>query len=395
MGETQREKAQGRDRRSSLIMPWLHCPAPRPDELLSSWLHRLALANRRSDHVLCNFMFGRQPIWTRDVDRHFPHEFFPILSDWTRTPVERLQWLSLTSLAGRLSENPASQALGRLLLPLGIYHRVRRRAGLQFCPACLAESPAYARRSWRVALVTVCTRHLCLLQDRCPGCGVAFMFHRMRQQLTGAWPCVNCGLDLRRKTMGARIAPAVVRFQTELCRGLVTGWVRIAGRWLHALAFCEGVHFLLHSLTLRRLGGLDMSSLLWERLARNRGGRLVLEEQTVEVRYALVQVLADWLADWPARPQAALCAYLHQPSVLLADRPTPVFWVQQMLDGVFTPAIPWNEEERASVYEVLAQRGQAASPSNVAALLGVDHAHARAWHLRRAASPTRGTRPGH
>jgi hypothetical protein len=41
----------------------------------------------------------------------------------------------------------------------------------RYCPYCLAESGGRWQLSWRLAWSFACTRHLCLLADRCPGCG--------------------------------------------------------------------------------------------------------------------------------------------------------------------------------------------------------------------------------
>lgn len=87
-------------------------------------------------------------------------------------------------------------------LPLGKTRFLRRLFGQQFCPKCLAKN-CYLRREWRLAFVTSCPTHDCMLMDRCPSCETPLHFHRAdmgdRSSLGGSSPaiCFRCGLDLR------------------------------------------------------------------------------------------------------------------------------------------------------------------------------------------------------
>jgi hypothetical protein len=45
------------------------------------------------------------------------------------------------------------------------------RAWSRYCPACLAESGGRWQLHWRLGWTFACTRHNCLLADRCPHCG--------------------------------------------------------------------------------------------------------------------------------------------------------------------------------------------------------------------------------
>ena len=100
---------------------------------------------------------------------------------------------------------------------VGVYHRIRRRRGQQYCPACLLEHAVFYR-SWRLSFVVVCRRHQLCLQDACPHCDVPLAIHR--QQLS-ADLCHACSLPLSRK--------ADVRLPTE-------SLALAQSRWEHALA---------------------------------------------------------------------------------------------------------------------------------------------------------------
>jgi hypothetical protein len=320
-------------------MPWLFCPRPQPDELLSSWLHRLALINRRADHVLCKFMFGDVAVWTRDVDRHFPAHLIPTLAEWTRVPEERIAHTMLAPYAGRLTESVRLRGVAPWILPLGVYHRIRRRPGLQYCAACLRSEPPYARRAWRLSPVTVCPKHLNVLRDGCPRCGLPFMFHRLRPTLSGLCACPRCGFDLTWDLREVPASPRVLRLQTLILRGLHVGHVRLAGEHVEVLPFMSGLRYLVYSLTKRRLGGLGLPRRTVDALEPMPGGKVEFDFQSVEVRHALMRQLATWIDTWPCGFIQAMDAHLRQPSVMRCDRERPPEWLQKTIDQL-QPRLP-------------------------------------------------------
>ena len=143
-------------------------PAPQDDELLSSWLVRLAYLHRFKVHSFCALFFGRhREVWTRDIDRYCPDWLVRELNILTGCSSEQILRASLVNLGDFLGVDFSVQGRVRQLLPLGIYHRTRQRYGMQFCPQCLAEdTQPYFRRTWRLALQTICLKHELVLRDR-------------------------------------------------------------------------------------------------------------------------------------------------------------------------------------------------------------------------------------
>lgn len=184
---------------------WPAHPHPYSNELLSSWLVRIAHANGLKVQTFCVQEFGNaHQIWNRDIDRLAPVWLIETISRKTGTPLKRAWSTTLLCYEGKLYDNyhPAGQL--RWILPLHIYHRKRKGFGLQFCPVCLAEDvDPYYRRSWRVALYTFCPKHDVMLLDRCPCCGNSVIFHRLelgRPKLINPLSftnCWSCGYDLR------------------------------------------------------------------------------------------------------------------------------------------------------------------------------------------------------
>lgn len=177
---------------------------PYPDELLTSWLVRLAYGQGLKVQTFCNIIFGnRHQVWNRDMDRLGSEWLVGELSRCTGTPLAKAYGTTLRAYEGVLY--PKFRATGSLpwIQTLKMYHRRREGYGMQFCGACLAGGPwPYFRKAWRVSFNTICVRHDRMLHDRCPECGSAVMFHRMEMGRGSAFDvdsmaaCHACGFNL-------------------------------------------------------------------------------------------------------------------------------------------------------------------------------------------------------
>jgi hypothetical protein len=177
---------------------------PLSDELLSSWLVRIAHGHGLKVQTFCNLIFGnRLQVWNRDIDRLGPTWLIESLAQHTATTPERASMTTLRMYEGILYHKFKSSGHLQWLQSLSMYHRTREGYGQQFCPACLALDPVvYFRKSWRTAIKTMCIEHQCLLVDRCHNCNAAVSFHRIDMG-KGAWNeaasmrlCHSCGYDL-------------------------------------------------------------------------------------------------------------------------------------------------------------------------------------------------------
>ena len=151
--------------------PWPVRPKPLPDEILSSWLMRLAMAHGVKLHTLSTATWPQKAVWNRDIDKSADEEVVRVLAGKTATSLERAWSTVLSAYEGRLFESYNYYGPTPWLLPVGVYHRVRQRYGQQFCPRCLAEDEEpYYRRRWRLAFMVCCEHHRVTLCDRCPRC---------------------------------------------------------------------------------------------------------------------------------------------------------------------------------------------------------------------------------
>ncbi len=179
-------------------------PQLQQDELLSGWITALARANRTKVHTLCSRIDGNQnTFWNRDIDRMAPTELVAELAQLTGAPEDRINRASLRYLMAQIDQDPHPNGNGTWLLPLGVWHRKRRRNGVQFCPICLRmDKRPYVRRSWRLAYYTECEHHRILLKDHCPRCDSPFNYfrgelgHRSMRRGPPISLCSNCFCNL-------------------------------------------------------------------------------------------------------------------------------------------------------------------------------------------------------
>src|SRR5712691_10497025 len=226
---------------------WPLHPLPLDDELLSSWIARLARAYHLDAHTFCQAALAFQAQDVRWLDYQAPPALLATLSHKTGCPVARLVATTLRRYEGLLF--PALEPLAphalRVLRPGITPERpspTRRAQGnglpwlfprdrtfhLQFCPSCVRDDPvAYPRTAWCLALTTVCRRHQVLLRETCHRCELpaALLFSPLPRQPDGH--CL-CGAALGQAPTVPAPAP-VVMLADQGHEGLTTGMVTLAG----------------------------------------------------------------------------------------------------------------------------------------------------------------------
>lgn len=178
---------------------------PLPDELLSSWLVRLAHSHGLKVQTFCNLLFGNtHQLWNRDIDRLAPDWLLQALSDRTGTPLEQVFQSTLRSYEGWLYPKMRTSSTLQWITVLKLNHRRFDGYGIQYCPQCLAEdAEPHFRKCWRVSFNTICVKHSCRLLDRCQNCGSGAAFHRVDvgnkkfTEITSLAICHHCGFNLQ------------------------------------------------------------------------------------------------------------------------------------------------------------------------------------------------------
>lgn len=273
--------------------PWPYCVPLREDELLSSFLIRNAHVHGTTPYRFLSYFWPARHIWNRDTDRTADSIWLNELELLAGVPAGSLEastLLPFRRVLGSMLHNGDTP----LLLSISVFHRTRRRHGLQFCPACLAEGRHWFRRIWRLGFVVVCPEHRIALLDACPACGSPVVPHRsLRLDLTR---CHQCDAFLGSQTRANLPAAGALEWQTHLL-GALSGSSQHVGPFSAAEAFAT-VRSLLSILTARSIHSAlrDTFHLPPATLPVS---RLQFEHARTTERALMMETLAAWLASWP------------------------------------------------------------------------------------------------
>ncbi|NIJ78578.1 hypothetical protein FHT08_003712 [Xanthomonas campestris] len=296
-------------------MHWPLPLEPHEDELLSSFLVRSAHRHGLSPYRFCAFHFPGAAVWNRDIDRSASDALLAAIAVKAGITPARVMQMTLRSLEGSLGKDLA-RGSAPWINRVGIYHRLRRRWGLQYCPDCLAERPILCR-AWRMSCMVACSRHRRLLQDACPHCDAPLAIHR---QLLSSQLCHHCSRVLGRTPdeLNVSIDP-VLRAQSYFKCVLHSGTAEIGGRSVCSDDLFHGA---------RVLASLLAPAWLPQDPAEH--CRPSLEQARVQARAGVVLRVVQLLALWPfGFRQLASVQHLTQRSFARRSLPD---WLKSAVD---------------------------------------------------------------
>lgn len=294
---------------------------PQKDEILSSWLVRLAMAHGMKVHSFCSISFPKNAVWNRDIDKCANDDLLKSLSLLTATPVELVKQTTLAGLEGFLYEKHNKYGPNPWLLPVGIYHRKRVQFGMQYCSLCLSEdSIPYFRRKWRLTFMVFCEKHKILLNDRCFKCQSSINFHRNelgdfhKLAATSLTICHICQTDLREFSVedkGSLAKESEMFFINRILRAISKGSIKVSdSERVYSILFFQVLHQIMKTLAtndprivkLRKkiidksedICCIDSDSQKYEQ-------ELDIQEQPINTRRELLFFAEYLLKDWSRR----------------------------------------------------------------------------------------------
>lgn len=319
--------------------------APLPDELLSSWLVRLAMAHGIKLHSFSVEVFGRKTqIWNRDIDKSADKRLLKILTERTSISFDRIVQTTLAVYAGKIYEKHNPKGNTVWIMPLRIYHRQRLRCGLQFCPYCLLEdAEPYYRREWRLSWISVCEKHGIRLLDRCPSCQNPIVFHRQEMGLRNqpvSFSMIECAFCETHWTAQKWLRKCVkadqksIDFQVSLKKIVDDSWGEIPGSGLiHSILYFKGLKQILRILSVCnrsvkfREEIIHQSSINIPLISKD----MNFDHLRVDQRYQVLQA-AKWLLDrWSEGFIGSAQNSRTWSSVLLPQNGDVPFWYSSII----------------------------------------------------------------
>ena len=225
---------------------------PKGDELLSSWLVRLAAAHGLRVQSFCHAVLPQRRLWWQDTDLINDQEMLQALTEGTNTPLDRALDTTLTTYEGRIFSERTRNGIYTWILPLGVQGYREQMFGLQFCPWCLAgDAEPYFRRCWRLSFNVLCPEHRSMLMDHCLNCGASIKLHKkisaterhnaLPIEITQCHHCLHDLRDFATEQYRREVDLEEIEFRNFLMDASEQGWVKIPshGYILLSSIFCR------------------------------------------------------------------------------------------------------------------------------------------------------------
>lgn len=338
---------------------------PKDDELLSSWLVRLATAHGQRVQTFCYAVWPGRNLWKQDTDFISDRAILQTLAEKTNTPFERTLNTTLTVYEGRLFTERTLN---------GIYTWILARQkmfGMQFCPWCLSEdADPYFRRRWRFAFTILCPEHCSLLIDRCLNCGAAVQLHRKipSKERYNAQPiehtqCRHCLYDLRdfaTDKYRREVDLEEIGFQSFLTNVSEQGWVYIPNNgYIYSHLFFAGL-FQIAS----KLAGNRRSRHIQESLVRHFGLKRFIDVSAkknrnirrfdIDERRGLLEVCCRLVEHWPNNfVEFCQSNSIFSAQLIHSEAYQPYWYFKAIREHLMNPTYAPSDEEFESVVKYL------------------------------------------
>lgn len=218
-------------------------PPPMQNELLSSWLVRVALAHQTMPWSFMNMHFPeyKNIVFSRDVDIWAPDEFIEKLAWKSGLKSEDIFNMTLRSYEGYLLEKVRLNGQNIFISPIIPRKRCSLGYGQKYCPVCLREHVPYFKKEWRLSFYTVCIEHGCRMLDRCNNCGIPITFYKFKHEhgFTECYRCTQCLFKGHSHLIVMDEESARVK---RLMKILEEGYALLNGRPVYSIAFFEVLH---------------------------------------------------------------------------------------------------------------------------------------------------------
>ena len=336
---------------------WPIHPQRLPDELLSSWLVRIAQALGLKLHTFTRLELPGFEVWNRDIDKTAQPELLELIAKRTGRTLSEIEQATLT-YENILVSGKIAPGRSQWVMPLGIYHRTHRNLGLSFCPTCLNEDEVpYFRRSWRLAFSVICVKHRIEMHDCCPQCGAAVTFFRhdfkdksCTHPLNMA-ECYYCDYDLRLIQPTEVKDTVFLNFISNLQSITQTEIAYVNDKPIYSFLYFYGIRQLLKLITLDRHGiklrkAIEDQTRIFMNPFQNNKHQNSIETLPIGVRSDALQLLSWLMQDWPSRFISTVKKSNLTRSRLERDMEYIPYWFESVISKYFDRRTysPSNEE---------------------------------------------------
>lgn len=203
---------------------------PYRDELLSSWLTRLAKLNYLTLTGFLSTYFKEKRYSKYDLDLYpLSEQVFNKLSELTNIDISKIKNLQLIKYEGHIEEKIHREGRHHWFTPAHTYNKKGTFYGIRFCPECLKEK-LYFRDIWRILFINVCPKHKCYLLNFCPECHTTIDYTKITYN-SQLYNCYKCGFDLKQSKSIKTTSLKEIFHQKKLILIYKKGYYLFQGKW--------------------------------------------------------------------------------------------------------------------------------------------------------------------
>ena len=316
---------------------------PYEDELFSSWIFRLALANAVEPYYLHKFITNNKRSWAMDLDVTRNEAILHSYSLATGYHKKEIRRLLLHDLLERLAVKRAPKTNSRWLIPLNNRKRnLVAPGGVLFCPICLIKY-GYFKQHWRLATTTICLEHMIYLKEYCQRCKTpvilkyAYIDTKRNLNDETMMYCVNCGFDLRKSFKHHAKLRSIKHNQFNI-KAVRDGYITIEGLQIQYSHLYFEVVSVLSCVLLFRKNGAELYNFISKQLGINyprwslvNQNMRTIENIPLNSRDTILYVIDWFLSDWPKNFWIAVSFDTFNYSLLQTSRDYKPFWFNAIL----------------------------------------------------------------
>ncbi len=322
---------------------------PESDELLSSWLFRLAWRNAEKTHTFrTRFWHKTGAPWNRNINLPIDTQFFQNIANLAQTNCERLFPHTLLSLEGILFEEvkKSGKVDGVLASRHYAYGNNRPHHSLQYCPECIQEQTiVHFKRTSMITYLVGCPKHRGVYRDTCYQCGQPVRIHlsdsgqKYLPRINPVSFCHYCGSPwahaLRQEL--PELPDEFWSLQKKIEDAMNINWLQLSDdNLLYALSFFKGLRHIIryimnntYTVPLREIVAKELGILPLGFVQNGYQGGM--DSLSVGDRITIMQYVSWLLSDWPFRFNWALKQSSISYSYLCTYRDDVPYWLEKEL----------------------------------------------------------------
>lgn len=313
---------------------------PKDDELLSSWITRVAMEHESTTFSFIKYIFDNIDPYLRDIDKSLSEEQFNQLASFVPVSRDRIRKLQLNSFNGKLFDKDSKGQWYPFITNLGPNTGRKAKYIMVYCPSCLAED-AYYRKTWRVSLSVCCTKHGCYLLDACSNCGEGVHFRKINQFKHSPTQfrmdvCYSCEMSLTKGDI--ILAPDnIFTFQMKWEKLIKEGWDNSEQ---FSFLYFQGLEYILSALTSKSKRSRDLVKLIIKKLQLNPDvlywtPSINYNFQLLSNRVILLKSLIYLLDNWPYQFREALSTVGMTRSYFYKEQNHTIpYWLEQQFSFI-------------------------------------------------------------